>query len=287
MTCDDLMTRDVVIVGPRDAAATAAGMMRDRGVGFLPVCDGGDRRPLGVVTDRDLVVRGLARAAGPCVTVGDLQSRPVVLCGRFEDLDAAVSRMAARRVSRLVVVDEEERVAGVLSLSDVARRASFVTAGAALRDITARERNRDGTQRAVRCAEVMRSDVVSVEPQATAQDAAAAMRVREVGFLPVCARGGPALGVVTDRDLTLRVMAAGRHASTPVQEVMTTDLVACSAADPVAMAEALMATQRKSRVLVLDAERRPVGVISLSRIARRDVPAAAGRTLHRIVAREA
>ncbi len=86
--------------------------MRDGGTGFLPVLDGG--APVGVVTDRDLVVRVLAEGGDASTLVGEVMSRDVTTIGPDEDLTAAGQAMRDQGVRRLVVV-EDGAVVGVLS----------------------------------------------------------------------------------------------------------------------------------------------------------------------------
>ena len=114
MTVRDAMAADVRSVTTDEGVAAAARAMRDAGTGFLPVLEGG--APVGVVTDRDLVVRFLAGGGGDPETtpVGEVMSRDVATIGPDEDLTAAGEAMRAREVRRLVVV-EDGAVVGVLS----------------------------------------------------------------------------------------------------------------------------------------------------------------------------
>ena len=114
MTVRDAMAADVRSVTTDEDVAAAARAMRDAGTGFLPVLEGGT--PVGVVTDRDLVIRFLAEGSGDAETtlVGEVMSRDVTTIGPDEDLSAAASAMRAQEVRRLVVV-EGAAVLGVLS----------------------------------------------------------------------------------------------------------------------------------------------------------------------------
>jgi CBS domain-containing protein len=114
MRVSDAMAKDVRTVTTDEGVAAAARAMRDAGTGFLPVLEGGS--PVGVVTDRDLVVRFLAEGgADPEGTlVGEVMSRDVTTIGPDEDLGAAGQAMRDREVRRLVVVDGDA-VVGVLS----------------------------------------------------------------------------------------------------------------------------------------------------------------------------
>ena len=100
--------------------------------------------------------------------------------------------------------------------------------------------------------------------------AAKLMKDKDIGFLPVCDEGGKAVGTLTDRDVTIRVVAEGKDASTKVLEVMTTEVVSCSIEDDVDDAARLMAQHEVSRILITDADGKPAGVISLGDLASQD-----------------
>lgn len=136
------------------------------------------------------------------------------------------------------------------------------------------------------CKDIMRRPVQWVGRGESVQAAAQKMRDFRVGFLPVCGDGDRVVGVVTDRDMAVRVCATGESPEkTPVEAIMSTDLVTCSPNAEIEDAEALMAANRKSRVLVLDSGGSPAGVISLSDIAGRPGPEGSD-TLRRVASRE-
>jgi len=111
--------------------------------------------------------------------------------------------------------------------------------------------------------EAMTPDVVSVLPDTRLVDAALAMRNLDVGPLPVVDEG-KLVGVVTDRDITIRATAEGRDPRiTPVEEVMTREVVACREDDDVRTAAKLMQDAQLRRLLVVDPLGRLVGIVSL------------------------
>lgn len=115
----EVCTRNVEIAPPREAVADAARRMAERGVGTLVVVDE-LRRPLGIVTDRDLVLRCLARSRDPQRTALEaVMSGPVVWVREDACIEAALEEMSRLRFRRLAVVDERERLTGLLSLDDV------------------------------------------------------------------------------------------------------------------------------------------------------------------------
>jgi len=132
----------------------------------------------------------------------------------------------------------------------------------------------------------MKKDIESVSPTESVQRAAERMRDQKVGFLPVCDSSRKVLGAITDRDLVIRVLASGQAANTPIEDVMTRETVCCRPEDDLRIAEDLMGSKQKSRIMCLDAGGRLVGVISLSDIAQQE-SAEASKTLREVSAREA
>jgi CBS domain-containing protein len=120
------------------------------------------------------------------------------------------------------------------------------------------------------CRDVMKTFVYNCDEDAPVAECARLMRDRNVGFIPVLDDERQVAGVVTDRDLVVRVLAAGRTAQTPVSEVMTHDVRVCRPDDDLRLAEQKMAEARKSRLVVVDDRGRCVGVISLSDVAQAD-----------------
>lgn len=137
------------------------------------------------------------------------------------------------------------------------------------------------------CRDVMSRKVAVCYEGNTVTDCAQLMRDRKIGFVPVLDGGGQVVGIVTDRDLALRVVAEKRAADTPVTAIMTRDVRVCRPWDTVRTAERKMAAVRKSRLVVADEDGGCVGVISLSDVAQVDTRAFAGHVLYEITQREA
>src|SRR5687767_1306520 len=129
MKVSEAMAKDVRTVTTDEGVAAAARAMRDADTGFLPVLEGG--RPIGVVTDRDLVVRFLAEGGGDAesTVVGDVMTRDVTTIGADDDMQAAGALMRDRQVRRLVVTDGEGGVVGVLSHGDLVQATDGEGAG--------------------------------------------------------------------------------------------------------------------------------------------------------------
>ena len=124
MLLKDLCNPDVVHCARTTTAAAAARLMRQRHLGDLVVVDDPDdaRTPVGIVTDRDLVIEVMAEGRDPAhVTVGVILGTPVVVAREDEDAATAIERMRAHGIRRLPVVDARERLIGVITLDDVLR----------------------------------------------------------------------------------------------------------------------------------------------------------------------
>jgi CBS domain-containing protein len=117
----DLMSTDVEFIAPDATVDAAATLMGEIEVGALPV--GSAERIEGVVTDRDILYRLVARGRDPArVTVREIMSRPVVSCRPTDGLREAMDLMAANHVRRLAVLSESGTVIGWLTLADLSRR---------------------------------------------------------------------------------------------------------------------------------------------------------------------
>jgi CBS domain-containing protein len=117
----DLMVHDVLTIDASASLMEAAQRMRDGNVGVLPVTDEGRLR--GVVTDRDLVVRGMAEGADPSsMRVGDCATWDIVCARTDSTIDEAMEVMAECQIGRLPVVDADNRVIGIVTLSSLALR---------------------------------------------------------------------------------------------------------------------------------------------------------------------
>jgi CBS domain-containing protein len=138
----------------------------------------------------------------------------------------------------------------------------------------------------MRCEEIMKKDVQCVSPRDTVEGAAIRMRDENVGFLPVCDQAKKVLGTLTDRDIVVRVVASRTPVTTPIETVMTREIVACRPQDDIQKAEQLMMQKHKSRIMCIDDAGRLVGVISLSDLAQHEDATRALDMLRRITERE-
>jgi CBS domain-containing protein len=115
--------------------------------------------------------------------------------------------------------------------------------------------------------DIMTRDVEVVRPDSAIQEAASKMKSLDVGSLPVC-DNRRLLGVVTDRDIAVRAVAAGRDPkTTPVSETMTPELIYCFEDEPLREAAKLMERYQIRRLPILDREKHLVGIVSLGDLA--------------------
>jgi CBS domain-containing protein len=116
----DAMCEDIEVVTPDITLQEAAEIMRDCECGYLPI--GENDRLVGAVTDRDIVVRGLAKGLDPeDTTVEEIMTERIVYCYEDDNLRDAAEQMKREQVRRLVVLDGNKRMVGVLSVGDIAR----------------------------------------------------------------------------------------------------------------------------------------------------------------------
>jgi len=134
MLVKEAMSRDVKTVGPDQPIQEAARIMLDIDVGALPV--GENDRLVGMITDRDIAVRGVAAGKGPSACVREVMSKEVRYCFEDEDTAHVARNMGEQQIRRLPVVDRNKRLVGILSLADLATSAKTGQATAALSGIS-------------------------------------------------------------------------------------------------------------------------------------------------------
>ena len=134
-TIRDLMTSSVETVGPDHTAKDAAAFMLSADTGSIPVCDGDT--VIGMITDRDIAVRGVAAGKGPECSVRDLMSKDVVCARDSDDAQAVAQQMSEAQVRRLPVLDANDKLVGMVSLGDLSRDAEQAAASQALEGVSA------------------------------------------------------------------------------------------------------------------------------------------------------
>lgn len=136
MKLSEIMTTSVEMVQPDDTLQLAARKMRDRDIGFLPVCDGG--MLMGVLSDRDLAIRALAEGMDTTVMLSrDLMTTPAIYGYEDQDITEAAKIMEANQIRRLVIISREDQsLVGVVSLGDIARHTSPELSGEVLQRVS-------------------------------------------------------------------------------------------------------------------------------------------------------
>jgi CBS domain-containing protein len=132
------MTRDPVVVKPDSTVKDAARMMRDRDIGAVLVAE--RDQLIGVLTDRDIVVRGVADKSDPAsLKVADILSKEVESVKAADSVDKAVKKMRSKALRRMPVVDDHGKPVGMVAIGDLAVE---LDSDSALADISASDPNR-------------------------------------------------------------------------------------------------------------------------------------------------
>jgi CBS domain-containing protein len=134
MRVSDVITRDVQVATPSDTVADVARRMSEIDSGVMPIVE--NDRIVGVITDRDIVIRVVGEGRDNEIPVSEVMTSPVETCVETERLKAATKKMAELQMRRLVIVDASGRLAGILSLGDVAREDSARSVGHTLEEIS-------------------------------------------------------------------------------------------------------------------------------------------------------
>jgi CBS domain-containing protein len=115
----DVMTPQAEVISPDATTEDAASLMKTLDIGVLPVCD--EEGLVGILTDRDLVVRVLAATRDPkAMLVGEAMTPSVVYCFEDDDVEHAATVMAGQQIRRLPVLDKNRKLVGIVSVGDIA-----------------------------------------------------------------------------------------------------------------------------------------------------------------------
>lgn len=134
MKVSDVMTSNVETVRPDQTAQEAASFMLSADTGSIPVTDG--EKLIGMLTDRDIAVRGIAKGHGPDTLVRDLMSADLICARIDDDVESVASRMSEAQVRRLPVIDNDARLCGMVSLGDLSRDGDTAAASQALQGVS-------------------------------------------------------------------------------------------------------------------------------------------------------
>jgi CBS domain-containing protein len=134
MKVSEVMTRDVTTVTPDQTAREAASFMLSEDAGSMPVSDGD--RLIGMITDRDIAVRGVAKGYGPETPVSELMTSDIICAREDDDVEEVAAKMSSAQVRRMPVVDRDDRLCGIVSLGDLARESDGESAEQALEGVS-------------------------------------------------------------------------------------------------------------------------------------------------------
>ena len=134
MKVSEVMTTSVATVRPDQTAREAANFMLNADAGSIPVADGD--RLVGMITDRDIAVRGIAQGHGPDTLVSELMSEGLICAHTDDNVDDVAAKMSEAQVRRLPVIDREDKLCGIVSLGDLSREATDESATVALEGVS-------------------------------------------------------------------------------------------------------------------------------------------------------
>ena len=133
MKVREAMTTDVKVISPKQTICDAAKMMAECDAGSLPV--GEDDRLVGMITDRDIAIRAVAKDLSPETPVREVMSEEMLYCFDDEDVAHVIENMGEQKVRRLPVLNRDKRLIGIVSLGDLARAAKASKTGQAMAEI--------------------------------------------------------------------------------------------------------------------------------------------------------
>ena len=134
MKVSEVMTRDVQTIQPDQTAREAASFMLSADAGSIPVTDG--ERLVGMITDRDIAVRGIAKGNGPDTPVRELMTSDCICAREDDNVEDIAAKMSEAQVRRLPVIDEQDKLCGIVSLGDLSRETDTDTASQALEGVS-------------------------------------------------------------------------------------------------------------------------------------------------------
>jgi len=135
MNVSEVMTAQVATATPRSTIADVARMMADVESGAVPVTD--DGKVVGLITDRDIVLRVVAENLPLSTPAADVMTPGVETCGEEDNVADAIGKMGSKQIRRLVVLNASGGLAGILSLGDVAAEYGAKAVGRTLEEISA------------------------------------------------------------------------------------------------------------------------------------------------------
>ncbi len=136
MKVKDMMHKGAEFVAPNAKLQVIAKKMRDHDIGAIPVCEGG--KTVGMVTDRDIAIRALANGKDfSAIEARDVMSRNVIFCRDTEEVEDALRIMESKKIRRLPVLNEDEKLVGMVSLGDISHALSRELTGEVTKAVSA------------------------------------------------------------------------------------------------------------------------------------------------------
>lgn len=123
-TCSEVMTKNPVSATPADTVVNVAQLMKERDIGPVPIVeDKVSKKLIGVVTDRDLAMKVVADGLDPNTTLArDVMTKEVITCQEDDEIDSALNAMSKHQLRRILVVDANDALVGIIAQADVATR---------------------------------------------------------------------------------------------------------------------------------------------------------------------
>ena len=138
MLCKELVKTDLLVADATSAVSEVAAAMRDNNIGFLPICDPATGKILGTITDRDITIRLVAANKPATAMIGSIMTPAPLSCHVDSEVVEAHKILLENRIARLLCVEDNGRLAGILSLSDIAERMPALAADT-LRELSRRD----------------------------------------------------------------------------------------------------------------------------------------------------
>ncbi len=244
----EVMTRDVITVAPTALLSEVIAIMRQQRISLMVIAE--QHRPLGIITERDLVSLALRRQNPEKTAVSLVMTSPVVTVPKSMDLFTAYDRLVSHHIRHLVVADEAGLIAGVVTLTNILGGMNieyFIE----LKQVS----------------HVMARNIITLAPGDTLFQAMTLMVEKRISCI-VIVEGAKPVGIVTERDIT-RMYGDGIAEQTRLHEVMTTPIRTLSDDTFIPEANAVMRGSGIRHLVVVDDAGALVGLISQTDIARR------------------
>ncbi|HET6726330.1 MAG TPA: CBS domain-containing protein [Gammaproteobacteria bacterium] len=137
MKVKEIMTADPAVCTADASIADAARLMSTHDCGEIPVVDNREtRKPVGVITDRDIACRAVANGKGPDTKVADVMSNDVVTCEPDADVQDCIDKMEQYQLRRIPIVDAQGRICGIVAQADLANKTSHRETARVVRDVS-------------------------------------------------------------------------------------------------------------------------------------------------------